>query len=91
VLGNLGVAYAGLGDAERAIDFYDQSLTMAIEIGDQRGQARAILNKGQVYAHLGKHAQAIDHAETALKIFEEVEDPNAIKARELLTLWRQSS
>lgn len=85
----LGLTYAGLGDAPRAMDYDDQSLTLAVEIGDQRGQARALLNQGMIYHYLGQRDEAIDHAEAAQKIFEEVEDANAAHARELLSQWRQ--
>jgi tetratricopeptide (TPR) repeat protein len=35
-LGNLGAVYAALGDARRAIEFYERAKEIAIEIGDKR-------------------------------------------------------
>jgi hypothetical protein len=40
---------------------------------------------------LGERTQAIAHAETALKIFEAIEDPNAGKVREQLEGGRRHS
>lgn len=37
---------------------------------------------------LGERAQAIDCAEAALKIREQIEDPNAPKVRAKLKAWR---
>ena len=37
-LGNLGLAYAALGETRRAIAFYEQALAIAREIGDRGGK-----------------------------------------------------
>ena len=37
-LGNLGIAYADLGDASKAIEYHEQALAIAREIGDRRGE-----------------------------------------------------
>ena len=37
-LGNLGIAYAALGETRRAIQFYEQQLAIVREIGDRRGE-----------------------------------------------------
>jgi|GEM_PF-3307955 len=36
---------------------------------------------------IGNRAQAIVHAEAALKIYEQIEDPKSTKVREQLTRW----
>ncbi|MFZ2644030.1 MAG: tetratricopeptide repeat protein, partial [Verrucomicrobiia bacterium] len=41
-LGNLGIAYAALGDARKAIEYYEQRLVIAREIGDRRGECNAL-------------------------------------------------
>ena len=38
---------------------------------------------------LGDRAQAIAHAETALQIFERIEDPTAEKVRKQLAVWKR--
>ena len=36
-MGNLGNAYAALGDPRKAIGYYDPALKIARKIGDRRG------------------------------------------------------
>ena len=36
-LGNLGNAYADLGEPRKAIEYYEQALKIAREIGDRQG------------------------------------------------------
>jgi tetratricopeptide (TPR) repeat protein len=45
-------------------------------------------NLGLAYAALGEARQAIAHAEAALQIFEQIEDPNAARVRAQLARWR---
>jgi hypothetical protein len=40
---------------------------------------------------LGERAQAIQDAEPALTILEQIEDPNAAKVREQLAEWREQT
>ena len=52
-LGNLGLAYAALGDSKKAIEYHEQALAIAREIGDRRGEGNALGNLGLAYAALG--------------------------------------
>ena len=73
-LGNLGVAYAALGDAKKAIEFYEQRLVIAREIGDRRGEGNALGNLGLAYVDLGDAKKAIEFHEQALVIDREIGD-----------------
>jgi len=73
-LGNMGSAYAALGDARKAIDYYEQRLVIAREIGDRRGEGNALGNMGNAYAALGDARKAIDYYEQALAIDREIGD-----------------
>jgi tetratricopeptide (TPR) repeat protein len=73
-LGNLGVAYAALGDARKAIEFYEQALAIAQEIGDRRGEGADLANLGLAYAALGDARKAIEFYEQALAIAREIGD-----------------
>ena len=73
-LGNLGIAYADLGQAERAIGFYEQHLAIAREIGDRRGEGNALGNLGIAYAGLGQAERAIGFYEQQLAIAREIGD-----------------
>ena len=55
-LGNLGNAYAALGEARRAIAYYEQQLVITREIGDRGGEGSALGNLGNAYADLGRRA-----------------------------------
>ena len=90
-LGNLGVAYTILGETRRAIQFYEQRLAIAREIGDRRGEGTVLWNMSLVLDQLGERAQAIQHAEQALIIREQIEDPNAAKVRAQLAAWREQT
>jgi hypothetical protein len=47
--GSFGNTCAALGDACKAIDFYDWQLIIACEIGDRRGETNASWNLGLEY------------------------------------------
>jgi tetratricopeptide (TPR) repeat protein len=73
-LGNLGLAYAALGDARKAIEFYEQRLVIAREIGDRRGEGADLGNLGLAYARLGDERKAIEFHEQYLVIAREIGD-----------------
>ena len=73
-LGNLGIAYRNLGQAERAIDHYKQVLAIAREIGDRRSEGNTLGNLGNAYADLGQGECAIDSYEQQLEITREIGD-----------------
>lgn len=74
VLGNLGLAYADLGETQRAIEFHQQDLTIACELGDRRGEGRVLSNLGVAFALLGEIQQAIKFFERRLTIARELGD-----------------
>jgi tetratricopeptide (TPR) repeat protein len=73
-LGNLGLAYADLGDARKAIEFYEQILVIHREIGDRRGEGADLGNMGLAYAALGNAHKAIESHEKALVTAREIGD-----------------
>jgi tetratricopeptide (TPR) repeat protein len=73
-LGNLGSAYADLGDARRAIEFYEQQLVIVVEIQNRRGERNALGNLGLAYADLGDARRAVEFHEQALVISREIGD-----------------
>ncbi len=86
-LGNLGNAYAALGDARKAIEFYEQQLMIVREIGDRRGEGNALFNMGLALYGLEEKDRAIQLVKQALKIYEAIESPSAEKARNKLKEW----
>ena len=73
-LGNLGLAYADLGDATHAIGFYERALAIARELGDRRIEGNWLGNLGLAYAALGDAVRAIGYHEQALAIAREISD-----------------
>jgi hypothetical protein len=71
----------------RAIESYEQQLVTVREIGDRRGEGIALWNMSLAVDKLGDRAQAITHAEAALRIFETIEDRNASKVPAALAQW----
>ena len=56
-------------------------------------EAKALMlwNMSLALDQLGEHTQAIQHAEQALTIFDQIEDPNAAKVRAKLAAWREQT
>jgi len=73
-LGNLGLAYADLGEPLRAIQFYEQALLIDREIGNRRGEGADLGNLGLAYAALGETRRAVQFHEQALLIVREIGD-----------------
>ncbi len=79
LLGTVGIAYASLGQVDRAIGFYEQQLVIVREIGDRRGEGNALGNLGSAYANLGQVERAIGLLEQALRIGQEIKDPRMVR------------
>ena len=46
-MGNLGLAFADLGEVREAIGYYEQALAISREIGDRRGEGNHAWNLGR--------------------------------------------
>jgi len=73
-LGNLGAAYADLGDHRKAIEYHDQALAIAREIGDRRGEGAELGNLGNAYDNLREPSKAIEYYRQQLVITREIGD-----------------
>jgi len=58
-------------------------------LGDRRGEGADLWNMSLAMNGLGQHQKAIELAEAALKVFEEIEDPRAVKVRSALEEWKR--
>ncbi len=67
-LGDLGIAYAALGETKRAIEHFEHYLGIARETGDRRGEGNALGNLGNVFAELGETRRAIELYEQDLAV-----------------------
>ncbi|MCC6190576.1 MAG: tetratricopeptide repeat protein [Anaerolineales bacterium] len=73
-LGNLGLAYAALGQTRRAIDLHEQALQIHREIGNRVGEGINQGNLGIAYAALGEPRRAIEFLEHELEVEREFGD-----------------
>jgi tetratricopeptide (TPR) repeat protein len=73
-LGNLGNAYHDLGQVERAIEYLEQALAIARDIGDRSLEGNQLGNLGNAYKDMGQVKRAIEYLEQALAIAREIGD-----------------
>jgi tetratricopeptide (TPR) repeat protein len=73
-IGNLGTAYAALGNPQRAIDLYEEALRVGREIGDRRHDAIVLGNLGVEYQRLQNTSRAIELYEQQLIAAREIGD-----------------
>jgi tetratricopeptide (TPR) repeat protein len=74
VLGKLGNAYRYLGQMDRAIESYQQTLAVYRKLGDRRGEGSSLGNLGLVYCELGQGDRAIEYHQQALIIQRKIND-----------------
>lgn len=79
-LGSLGVAYSDLGEPRRALECYEQLLSIVKDEGDESGEAQALGNFGSAYFQLNDFHKAIDYYGLALAIFQKL-GTDTVKAR----------
>jgi tetratricopeptide (TPR) repeat protein len=73
-LGGLGNAYSSLGEYRRAIEYHEQALAIAEEIGDRRGESASLGGLGDAYSSLGEYRRAIEYHVVALDTSREIGD-----------------
>jgi len=67
-VGNLGMAYWSISQAQKAIGCYVRALSIARESKSQESEAALLANLGLCYSDLGQTTKAIKYYERALKI-----------------------
>ena len=70
----LGKDNFSLSDFQKAINYHNQSLSIAKEVGDRVGEGRAYSNLGNAYRSLGKFQEAMNYHNQDLSISQEVGD-----------------
>ena len=74
VYNNLGYANRCLGNYKKAIEFHQQSLSIAKEIGNKGSEGGAYTNLGIAYGSLGEYKKATELHQQALSIAKEIGD-----------------
>ena len=68
----MGIAYDNLGQYQKAVEYYHQSLAIFKEIGNRNGEATSIDNMGGSYRSLGQYQKAIEYSQQSLAIFKQI-------------------
>ncbi|MFN5065442.1 MAG: tetratricopeptide repeat protein [Aphanizomenon sp.] len=71
---SLGNAYNSLGQYERAIAFFQQSLDIFKDIGDIQGESNSLIGLGNAYNSLGQYERAIAFYQQSLDIKKDIGD-----------------
>jgi tetratricopeptide (TPR) repeat protein len=87
-LGNLGNVQYLLGNFRIALHYHQQHFELARTIGDKLGVGNAMWNSSLALNALGQREGAIDQAEKALTIYQQIESPHSVKVAHQLTQWR---
>ncbi|MBL7909636.1 MAG: tetratricopeptide repeat protein [Bacteroidia bacterium] len=77
-LGNIGANLYFIGQIQRSMDAYQQSLTFFNDINDKKGIAQTYNGISMVYRSQGNVLKGIDYMFKSLKISEELKDKEAI-------------
>ncbi len=72
-LGNLGSACVALGEIDKAIEYYEQSLEIVRKIEDRKERRRKFDDLGKAYVALCEVRKAIDYFEQSLEIARKIE------------------
>jgi tetratricopeptide (TPR) repeat protein len=73
-VGNLGSAYVGLGQYQRAIECYEKALESSRKEKDRWGESAWLENLGICYFRLGQTTRAIEYHEQSIVIAHEIGD-----------------
>jgi serine phosphatase RsbU (regulator of sigma subunit) len=82
---NIADVYRNAKKAEKALEFFNQSLTYAKKTNDLSAQYRALTGLGEAYGNLKKYSSAQDQFETALKLARQQKN-KAQESESLITL-----
>ena len=73
-LNNIGGVNFQLGDAQKALDYFNQALTLRLAIGDRLTAGRTLSNIAAIYSRMGEVQKALDSFDHALSLIRAVGD-----------------
>jgi CHAT domain-containing protein len=90
-LAAIGDAHASLGEKDKALDYYNQSLELARTLGDRAGEAETLNFIGLMYTALGQRQAALQNYSLSLAEARQVRNPidEANVLGNLMELWRR--
>jgi len=72
-VGNIGAVYGSLGQYDKALNYFQQALTIRRDLGEKSGEG-AESNIGMVYDNLGQYDKALNSYQQALTIHRDLGD-----------------
>jgi CHAT domain-containing protein len=69
---NIGSVYDALGEKQKALEYYSQSLPLRRAVGDRAGEASTLSNIGSVYHDQGKLELALQQINSAIVILDDL-------------------
>lgn len=89
-LGNLGLAYSNVGQPERAIEYYEQALSLARKNGDRRSEGNWLGNLGLAYRDMEQIDRARQYLQQSVAIFDDIKSPSADLIRDWLAEFEEA-
>jgi tetratricopeptide (TPR) repeat protein len=71
---NLGFLYSDMGQQDKALDYFQQALTLSREEGDKRDEALILCDIGRTYTRMGNQQKALEINQQALAIAQSLGD-----------------
>jgi tetratricopeptide (TPR) repeat protein len=79
VWGELGVCHLGLGDDQKALEFFQNAAEVELRSGAAHNYQVSLASIGNVYLHRRDHFTAILYYQRALALAREIKDPVSVK------------
>jgi tetratricopeptide (TPR) repeat protein len=81
--------YRGLGEPQRALEYYGQALPIRREVGDRAGEAVTRYNVAMIHRAEGEPARAVAELEQVVELDRQVGHPDLQSDTEMLHRARQ--
>ena len=88
-LNNIGVVYDGLGEPQRALEYFGQALPILREVGDRAGEAVTRYNVAMIHRAQGELGRAVAELEQVVELDRQVGHPDLQSDTEMLHRVRQ--
>jgi len=86
--GNLGAVYMQKGEWDKAIEFYQKSLSVTERLGDVVTSANNYFGLGMLYERQNEPRKAMDFVEKAMQIWKQIGSPYAAQYAEYVARLR---
>ena len=87
-LSRLGNVLYHWEDIDQALNYYEQALHIARQTGGRRAEGYILFNMSLARNALHDRVRAIEHAEAALEVLEQLDDVGAAHVRAQLAQWQ---